>query len=104
MAKREEAQPEEQPEPRTPMRSEGMSKAPNQWEEGNRRIKAANLADFLRKRGITDVGLQTMHPQILQHHIRSAGLKSPPSEATMKLVAQHLKPSRRQPTDPFAGL
>ena len=104
MAKREEEQQEQPaPEPRTPMRAEGMNKAPNQWEEGNRRIKAANLADFLRKRGITDVGLQTMHPTILQHHIRSAGLKSPPSAETMKLVAQHLKP-RKMPTDPFAGL
>lgn len=89
---------------RTPMRAEGVNKAPNQWEEGNRRLKAANLADFFRKRGITHTGLQNMHPAILEHHIRSAGLKSPPSAETMKLVAMHLRPPKPQPSDPFAGL
>jgi hypothetical protein len=94
------------PESRTPLRAEGVNKAPNQWEEGNRRRKAFELADFFRRRGITDAGLQTMHPAILEHHIRSAGLKSPPSAETMKLVAQHLKPQKPKPADydPFEGL
>ena len=87
----------------TPMRAEGVNKTPNQWEEGNRRKKAMELAEFFKRRGITDVGLQTMHPSILEHHIRSAGLKSPPSPETMKMVASHLRP-RKPVADPFAGL
>lgn len=68
-----------------------VNQAPGQWEFGARKRKAQELAGFLRRRGISHTALQTMHPALLEHHLRSAGFKGTPSEETMKELAKHLR-------------
>jgi hypothetical protein len=76
-----------------------MAKPINPYEESARRRKAYDFAEHLRARGVTSEHLETMHPTVLAHHARMAGLKSAPSEATMLQVHSHLRPRREIDVD-----
>ena len=79
----------------------------NNYEVSARMLKAHKLYAHLQARGIKSEHLQNMHPQILAHHIASAGVNDP-SEETLGMVHQMLQGHERAkanaPADPFEGL
>ena len=60
-----------------------------------RMIKAHRLYTHLRARGIKAEHLDTMHPNILAHHVASAGVGTP-DDPTLAMVHQMLS----QPVKP----
>ena len=71
-----------------------VNKAPGQIAQGVTTRKAKELAQFFQRRGINHMNMQNMHPAVLEHHWRAAGLKGAPSEETLKELAKHMAPGR----------
>ena len=59
-----------------PRTAADVNLAPGQVQSGARKRRAKELAGFLQRRGISATNMQTMHPALLEHHWRAAGLKS----------------------------
>ena len=78
-----------------PRSAADVNMAPGQVQGNARKRRAKELAGFLQRRGISAANMQTMHPALLEHHWRAAGLKQAPSEETMRELAKHMRPGAR---------
>ena len=69
-------------------------------EERARERKAAYLAAHFRDRGITEEHVANMHPDVLAHHVKLAGI-NPPSPTTMNMVQAKLANIARMEAEYF---